>query len=163
MGRRTTLPTAVLVSACPLSLVITSVCSHTQVSWFGRYPSCQGQRVVLTIWWQKALVFPGETAEWLSPGISGPAPQTPSSCPAPSRLLSPLLQIVCRSLEDPSQVVRNAALFALGQFSENLQVSKAGVGSHCFRVPTCPRDQLPLSSIPQASLLPSVIRCVPCS
>ncbi|XP_033707150.1 importin-4 isoform X4 [Tursiops truncatus] len=37
------------------------------------------------------------------------------------RLLSPLLQIVCRSLEDPSQVVRNAALFALGQFSENLQ------------------------------------------
>nr|XP_014336661.1 PREDICTED: importin-4 isoform X1 [Bos mutus] len=37
------------------------------------------------------------------------------------RLLPPLLQIVCKSLEDPSQVVRNAALFALGQFSENLQ------------------------------------------
>ncbi|XP_007947405.1 importin-4 [Orycteropus afer afer] len=37
------------------------------------------------------------------------------------RLLSPLLQIVCKGLEDPSQVVRNAALFALGQFSENLQ------------------------------------------
>ncbi|XP_049753694.1 importin-4 isoform X3 [Elephas maximus indicus] len=37
------------------------------------------------------------------------------------RLLRPLLQIVCKGLEDPSQVVRNAALFALGQFSENLQ------------------------------------------
>ncbi|XP_004463436.1 LOW QUALITY PROTEIN: importin-4 [Dasypus novemcinctus] len=37
------------------------------------------------------------------------------------RLLAPLLQIVCKGLEDPSQVVRNAALFALGQFSENLQ------------------------------------------
>ncbi|XP_014941645.3 importin-4 [Acinonyx jubatus] len=37
------------------------------------------------------------------------------------RLLSPLLQIVCKGLEDPTQVVRNAALFALGQFSENLQ------------------------------------------
>ncbi|KAL1781203.1 importin-4 [Sigmodon hispidus] len=37
------------------------------------------------------------------------------------RLLSPLLQIVCKGLSDPSQIVRNAALFALGQFSENLQ------------------------------------------
>ncbi|KAM4853923.1 importin-4 [Thomomys bottae] len=37
------------------------------------------------------------------------------------RLLSPLLQIVCKGLGDSSQVVRNAALFALGQFSENLQ------------------------------------------
>ncbi|XP_036305719.1 importin-4 isoform X3 [Pipistrellus kuhlii] len=37
------------------------------------------------------------------------------------RLLPPLLQIVCKGLEDPSQVVRNAALFALGQFSDNLQ------------------------------------------
>ncbi|XP_030658525.1 importin-4 isoform X3 [Nomascus leucogenys] len=37
------------------------------------------------------------------------------------RLLPPLLQIVCKGLEDPSQVVRSAALFALGQFSENLQ------------------------------------------
>ncbi|XP_021099504.1 importin-4 isoform X1 [Heterocephalus glaber] len=37
------------------------------------------------------------------------------------RLLPPLLKIVCKGLEDPSQVVRNAALFALGQFSENLQ------------------------------------------
>ncbi|XP_037359017.1 importin-4 [Talpa occidentalis] len=37
------------------------------------------------------------------------------------RLLPPLLQIVCKGLADPSQVVRNAALFALGQFSENLQ------------------------------------------
>ncbi|XP_032121521.1 importin-4 isoform X2 [Sapajus apella] len=37
------------------------------------------------------------------------------------RLLPQLLQIVCKGLEDPSQVVHNAALFALGQFSENLQ------------------------------------------
>ncbi|XP_021058939.1 importin-4 [Mus pahari] len=37
------------------------------------------------------------------------------------RLLYPLLQIVCKGLDDPSQIVRNAALFALGQFSENLQ------------------------------------------
>ncbi|XP_072479499.1 importin-4 isoform X1 [Notamacropus eugenii] len=37
------------------------------------------------------------------------------------RLLTPLLQIVCKGLADPSQVVRNAALFAMGQFSENLQ------------------------------------------
>ncbi|XP_062061343.1 importin-4 [Lepus europaeus] len=37
------------------------------------------------------------------------------------RLLPALLQIVCKGLQDSSQVVRNAALFALGQFSENLQ------------------------------------------
>ncbi|KAM9066255.1 importin-4 [Sarcophilus harrisii] len=37
------------------------------------------------------------------------------------RLLTPLLQIVCKGLADPSQVVRSAALFAMGQFSENLQ------------------------------------------
>ncbi|XP_060031272.1 importin-4 isoform X2 [Erinaceus europaeus] len=42
------------------------------------------------------------------------------------RLLSPLLQIVCKGLADPSQVVRNAALFALGQFSENLQPHISG-------------------------------------
>ncbi|KAJ7313159.1 hypothetical protein JRQ81_004432 [Phrynocephalus forsythii] len=35
--------------------------------------------------------------------------------------LQPMLQVVCRALLDESQVVRNAALFALGQFSENLQ------------------------------------------
>ncbi|XP_039193981.1 importin-4 isoform X2 [Crotalus tigris] len=35
--------------------------------------------------------------------------------------LQPMLQVVCRALADDSQVVRNAALFALGQFSENLQ------------------------------------------
>ncbi|XP_026575342.1 importin-4-like [Pseudonaja textilis] len=35
--------------------------------------------------------------------------------------LRPMLQVVCRGLGDDSQVVRNAALFALGQFSENLQ------------------------------------------
>uniref|UniRef100_H9G8C1 Importin 4 n=1 Tax=Anolis carolinensis TaxID=28377 RepID=H9G8C1_ANOCA len=37
------------------------------------------------------------------------------------RHLQPMLQVVCRALLDESQVVRNAALFALGQFSENLQ------------------------------------------
>ncbi|XP_049982054.1 importin-4 [Alexandromys fortis] len=37
------------------------------------------------------------------------------------RMLSPLLQTVCKGLSDSSQIVRNAALFALGQFSENLQ------------------------------------------
>lgn len=58
-------------------------------------------------------------------GLLRSAPQTLFFCPAPFRLLSPLLQIVCKGLDDPSQVVRNAALFALGQFSENLQVSKA--------------------------------------
>jgi hypothetical protein len=58
-------------------------------------------------------------------GFLCPVPQTLFFCPAPFRLLYPLLQIVCKGLDDPSQIVRNAALFALGQFSENLQVSKA--------------------------------------
>ncbi|XP_064416459.1 importin-4 [Latimeria chalumnae] len=35
--------------------------------------------------------------------------------------LQAMLQVVCQALGDPSQVVRNAALFALGQFSEYLQ------------------------------------------
>lgn len=35
--------------------------------------------------------------------------------------LKPMLKIVCDALSDESQVVRNAALFAIGQFSENLQ------------------------------------------
>ncbi|XP_034768784.2 importin-4 [Acipenser ruthenus] len=35
--------------------------------------------------------------------------------------LPAMLQVMCRSLGDESQVVRNAALFALGQFSEHLQ------------------------------------------
>ncbi len=38
------------------------------------------------------------------------------------RLLSSMLQTVCRLLSDNNQVVRSAALFALGQFSEHLQV-----------------------------------------
>lgn len=33
-----------------------------------------------------------------------------------------MLQTVCRSLSDSNQVVRSAGLFALGQFSEHLQV-----------------------------------------
>ncbi|KAM8961445.1 importin-4 [Pelodytes ibericus] len=35
--------------------------------------------------------------------------------------LKSMLQVVCEALSDESQVVRNAALFAIGQFSENLQ------------------------------------------
>ncbi|XP_062916193.1 importin-4 [Mobula hypostoma] len=35
--------------------------------------------------------------------------------------LQPMLQCICQALADQSQVVRNAALFALGQFSEFLQ------------------------------------------
>ncbi|XP_066578957.1 importin-4 [Amia ocellicauda] len=38
-----------------------------------------------------------------------------------TKLLSSVLQVVCRALGDESQVVRSAALFALGQFSEHLQ------------------------------------------
>ncbi|XP_065270616.1 importin-4 [Emys orbicularis] len=38
-----------------------------------------------------------------------------------TRHLQPLLGVICRSLADESLVVRSAALFALGQFSENLQ------------------------------------------
>ncbi|XP_053558339.1 importin-4 isoform X2 [Bombina bombina] len=35
--------------------------------------------------------------------------------------LQSMLQLLCQAISDDSQVVRNAALFALGQFSENLQ------------------------------------------
>ncbi|RVE58956.1 hypothetical protein OJAV_G00199280 [Oryzias javanicus] len=38
-----------------------------------------------------------------------------------TNMLSSVLQTVCRSLSDSNQVVRSAALFALGQFSEHLQ------------------------------------------
>ncbi|KAH1182212.1 importin-4 isoform X1 [Mauremys mutica] len=38
-----------------------------------------------------------------------------------TRHLQALLGVICRSLADESLVVRSAALFALGQFSENLQ------------------------------------------
>ena len=41
------------------------------------------------------------------------------------RYLQGLLECVCKGISDPSAQVRNAALFALGQFSEHLQV-----GSH---------------------------------
>lgn len=40
------------------------------------------------------------------------------------RMLKSVLQTVCQSLSDSSQVVRSAGLFALGQFSEHLQVSQ---------------------------------------
>lgn len=35
-----------------------------------------------------------------------------------------MLQTVCQSLSDSNQVVRSAGLFALGQFSEHLQVTQ---------------------------------------
>lgn len=38
-----------------------------------------------------------------------------------TKMLSSMLQTVCRSLSDRDQVVRSASLFALGQFSEHLQ------------------------------------------
>ncbi|XP_061614614.1 importin-4 [Phyllopteryx taeniolatus] len=45
-----------------------------------------------------------------------------------TKMLSSVLQTVCRSLSDGNQVVRSAALFALGQFSEHLQPE---VSKHC--------------------------------
>lgn len=39
-------------------------------------------------------------------------------------MLPSMLQTVCQSLSDSNQVVRSAGLFALGQFSEHLQVSQ---------------------------------------
>ncbi|XP_077365425.1 importin-4 [Festucalex cinctus] len=45
-----------------------------------------------------------------------------------TKMLSSVLQTVCQSLSDVSQVVRSAALFALGQFSEHLQPE---VSKHC--------------------------------
>ncbi|KAK7498967.1 hypothetical protein BaRGS_00009776 [Batillaria attramentaria] len=38
-----------------------------------------------------------------------------------NKLMNAMLQSVCRGLNDPEPMVRNAALFALGQFSEHLQ------------------------------------------
>lgn len=38
-----------------------------------------------------------------------------------------MLQTVCQSLSDTNQVVRSASLFALGQFSEHLQVSQHSI------------------------------------
>ena len=43
-------------------------------------------------------------------------------CVTMDRLMSAMLQSVCRGLNDTEPMVRNAALFALGQFSEHLQV-----------------------------------------
>lgn len=40
------------------------------------------------------------------------------------RMLSSVLLPVCQSLSDSNEVVRSAGLFALGQLSEHLQVSK---------------------------------------
>lgn len=39
-----------------------------------------------------------------------------------SKYLKSFLQCICKGITDPNAVVRNAALFALGQFSEHLQV-----------------------------------------
>lgn len=38
------------------------------------------------------------------------------------RYLQSFLQCICKGITDPNSVVKNAALFALGQFSEHLQV-----------------------------------------
>lgn len=49
------------------------------------------------------------------------------------RILKSVLQTVCQSLSDSSEVVRSAGLFALGQFSEHLQVSQnTSVGKAVF-------------------------------
>lgn len=40
-----------------------------------------------------------------------------------TKCLKMFLECVCRGITDPAPVVRNAALFALGQFSEHLQVT----------------------------------------
>ncbi|KAM9333183.1 importin-4 [Pholidichthys leucotaenia] len=51
-----------------------------------------------------------------------------------TKMLSSVLQTVCQSLSDNNEVVRSAALFALGQFSEFLQPE---VNKHC-------KDLMPL-------------------
>lgn len=48
-------------------------------------------------------------------------------------MLSTMLQTVCQSLSDSDQVVRSAALFALGQFSEHLQVRQTVSGVNTGR------------------------------
>lgn len=44
------------------------------------------------------------------------------TCASVRSMLSSVLQTVCQSLSHSEQVVRSAALFALGQFAEHLQV-----------------------------------------
>lgn len=39
-----------------------------------------------------------------------------------SRYLQNFVQVICRGIKDPDSVVRNAALYAVGQYSEYLQV-----------------------------------------
>lgn len=46
------------------------------------------------------------------------------------RCLSDVVQLVYRGLNDGERIVRNAALFALGQLSEHLQVPTL----HCWKV-----------------------------
>lgn len=58
----------------------------------------------------------------VSPEEVRPEPERWSLVCLSSRMLSTMLQTVCQSLSDNNQVVRSAALFALGQFSEHLQV-----------------------------------------
>ncbi|KAG7248345.1 LOW QUALITY PROTEIN: hypothetical protein CRUP_020267, partial [Coryphaenoides rupestris] len=49
-----------------------------------------------------------------------------------TKMLSSMLQTVCQSLSDSNQVVRSAGLFALGQFSEHLQVRHLNVLQSAF-------------------------------
>lgn len=126
MGRRTAPPTAVLVRACCWNVIINRVSSSSE--------KCSG----LEDKWLPQTLAPMVSAYYLVTESQGfPRGYRSRSCPSdhiflsgPIQTLPPLLQIVCKSLEDPSLVVRNAALFTLGQFSENLQVSKAHVGPH---------------------------------
>lgn len=56
--------------------------------------------------------------------INDPQDLSIFTCVFYCRMLSSVLQTVCQSLSDSNEVVRSAALFALGQFSEHLQVSQ---------------------------------------
>lgn len=43
------------------------------------------------------------------------------------KYLEPFLKCVCTAIHNPNPVVRNAALFALGQFAEHLQVDNTSL------------------------------------
>lgn len=53
-----------------------------------------------------------------------------------TKYLESFLHCICEGITDPAGVVRNAALFALGQFSEHLQVSSSCIHSKNFRLST---------------------------
>ena len=51
-----------------------------------------------------------------------------------NRYLSSFLERICRGITDSAPVVRNAALFALGQFSEHLQPEISGYASELLPI-----------------------------